>query len=68
MWDYFNLTHPIRRSIFARAFGCTRVSSSLLQKPWRSMMIGFRVLAYGCSTDVIDDYVRIMEDTTLEAV
>jgi hypothetical protein len=26
------------------------------------------VLAYGCSTDVIDDYVRIMEDTTLEAV
>jgi hypothetical protein len=25
------------------------------------------VLAYGCSTDVIDDYVCIMEDTTLEA-
>jgi hypothetical protein len=41
MRDYFNpdATYP-EKYFSSGAFGCIGVSSSLLQKSWRSMMIG----------------------------
>jgi hypothetical protein len=40
MRDYFNLDTTYQEKKNADDFARARLSSSLLQKPWRSMMIG----------------------------
>ena len=54
----FNDWFKLRRN------ACGEISASPLMK----CIAAVRVLAYGCSADAIDDYVRIGEDTILEAV
>ena len=43
-------------------------SGEISASPLMKCLAAVRVLAYGCSADAIDDYVRIGEDTILEAV
>jgi hypothetical protein len=43
-------------------------SSEISGSPLMKCIASVRVLAYGCLADVIDYYVRIGEDTFLEAV
>ena len=47
-----------------RRNACGGISASPLMK----CIAAVRVLAYGCSADAIDDYVRIGEDIILESV
>ena len=76
--ETFTRRYRMERDIFDRIYAAVSTEDYFVQKPDAAGRLGFsplqkitaalRVLAYGCSADSLDEYVRMAESTVLKCL